>query len=109
MEQTRAFYYWAVINHDDFEFMGDRYKITRQQLQDFRDLAVELLDVRDESLAQEKLPPYPEAEIDESYWDDLEQTMNMLSEQLSNQEGSGNYYYFGTLPSDEQEDAIINT
>ena len=101
--QTTTFYDWAVINHDDFEFMGDRYKITKPQLQAFYDLTVDLLETRDPELAQQKLPPYPSGEIDEFYWEDLSTTKDLLKETLENLDDSQSIYYIGSMP-----DALVS-
>jgi hypothetical protein len=95
MDQTRAFYYWAIINHSEFEFIGDKYRIARQQLQDFHALVTELLESRDPSLAGQELPPYPLGEIDDAYWSDLETTRDCLKETLDNVPDGGSLYYVG--------------
>lgn len=107
--ETKTFYYWAVINHESFTFNGENYKVTREQLQTFKNLADELLESRDAASAQLKLPPYPAAEIDESYWEDLGVTQQRLDELLSYEGGSGNFYYYGTLPQDDKLTAIGET
>jgi hypothetical protein len=97
MEQTNAFHYWAVLNVAEFEFIGDKYKISREQVRDFYDLTDELLKNRDAVQAGLNLPPSPLAEIDDAYWLDLERTRDYLRETLDNESGSGSLYYVGTV------------
>lgn len=96
--QTRVFYYWVIINYKDFIFDGDKYKITKSQLQKLYDLIVELLKTKSNDMAQQNLPPYPSSEINQEYWDDIYITKQLLKERLDTLNDNQSLYYIGSMP-----------
>lgn len=101
MNETKAFYYWAIKNHQSWERQGNQYKVTQKQLQDFYNLCIELLKNKDIKEVEKKLPPYPQVEtITDEYWKDLDITkdeVGKIIKLIDNETDTGNYYYYGTI------------
>lgn len=80
---------WFVDNvQNGVDECQDSY-VDREQLQVLRTLCVELLGSRDVERAKEQLPPrqgffFGGYEIDEYYWEDLQDTVNQLTPVLTN-------------------------
>ena len=101
MNETKAFYYWAILHYKEWELCGQQYKITQSELQDFYDLTKDLLSNRSDTEAMDKLPPYPMAEITKDYWDDLQETKKYIAKiikLIDNETDTGTLYYSGTMP-----------
>lgn len=72
--------------------------VRREQLQELLDVVTQVLDSKSETTAREELPPAPgfffgSTEIDEGYWDDMENTKTMLTELLAEPDDHANFIY----------------
>lgn len=101
MNQTQAYYYWAIINHKDWVKQGNQFIITEKQLMDFDELLKELLLSKSPEEALKKLPPQNTTEINYEYWNDIEKTKTLVEQQINlidNETDTGTLIYYGDLP-----------
>lgn len=96
--------YWRKANAIHNWFVGDReddcrpIHVTYEQLNELLDTCKELNESKDTDLAEELLPPvagffFGSTEIDEWYWNAVEDTIKQLEHVLDNTDGSWAFEY----------------
>jgi hypothetical protein len=87
--KANAVHKWFVDNVQKGKDDCGSYSVSRKELVQLRDLCAELVAAKDDATAKEKLSPqagffFGSTEVDEWYWDDLVDTVKMLTAILDN-------------------------
>lgn len=96
--KANAIHQWFVDNvQKGVDDCGDYY-VSRKQLQELYDKVSFVLSNREAKVASDELPPqngffFGSTDIDEWYWEDMENTEKGLKEILSREDDLGDYYY----------------
>lgn len=96
--KVNAVHNWFVHNVQGGEDECEEYYVKREQLSALRELCTTLLQTKDESQVLEKLPPtqgffFGSTDIDEYFWSDLEETVEILNKALTLDEQGWYIYY----------------
>jgi hypothetical protein len=92
--KSNAIHKWFVDNVQDGEDDCGDYFVSREQLEELRQLILEVLAKKDAS----KLPPqagffFGSTDVDEWYWEDLRRTADQLEQVLTNYPPSWDFVY----------------
>jgi len=98
--KANAIHKWFVDNAQDGVDECQRAYVNRRQLRELLDLCENLLKKRSDVVAVDELPPqsgffFGGTEIDEGYWQDIENTVEQLKPifGVSDEEDQADYYY----------------
>lgn len=99
--KANAIHGWIVDNLADGKDECQPIYLTQEKMQQLYDICVQLLSSKDESMVEKLLPPrqgffFGSYQIDDWYWQDLQQTVDILRPALDDLRLNGGYaeYYY---------------
>jgi hypothetical protein len=84
--KANAIHNWFITNHSDIDDCKP-IELNKQDLYDLRELCIKVLDVHTTDYAEEMLPPasgffFGSTEIDEWYWQNIKETIDLLNKAI---------------------------